>query len=205
MDYACSVAGSRIRRPIPPFDCPIAGLVSVLSRFAAELLLKNWRLAESITLVTVYDGNADVVELIQGRKLLYTVDMQTYTCTCMFNQFYSLPCRHVIRSFISAKLPLRMSCVSLCNEDLVSGRLVENSRWLDSRLGGNEPEEIAFQSVQTPPRELSDEAKVMREAREMRHLFTEEQFKFMLERMTAVMHACLLIISFLGNDAIRNH
>jgi hypothetical protein len=67
VDYACKVAASRINRPVLPFSCPVTSLVTVLSRFAAELLLTNWQFCDSISLVDTLDDNANVVERINER------------------------------------------------------------------------------------------------------------------------------------------
>jgi hypothetical protein len=118
VDYACKVAASRINRPVLPFNCPVTCLVTVLSRYAAELLLSNWQFSDSISLVDTLDDNANALERINERWLCYTVNVESCTCTCMFNQFYSIPCRHLVHYFLRAKLPLRMlrnsykSCLS---------------------------------------------------------------------------------------------
>jgi hypothetical protein len=110
VDYACSVALSRVYRPVPPFNCPNAGLLPQLSRFAAELMLSNWKGGGNITSVEVNGEYGTVEEIVSGRHLYYTVNIARRQCNCWFMECYLIPCRHAVRVFMDAKISLSKLC-----------------------------------------------------------------------------------------------
>jgi hypothetical protein len=52
-DLACKVALSRVFRPVIPFNFPIACFVQRLSRFVAELVLRDWSLSPLLGQVSI--------------------------------------------------------------------------------------------------------------------------------------------------------
>ena len=106
VDYLCEVAVSRIKRPVVPFNNPIAGLVRVLTRYAAEQILKEWESATNPMSVVGVGRDFRVMEQVSVRRLSFNVDLRRVFCSCIFHQFYAMPCRHLVFACLEAKVPV---------------------------------------------------------------------------------------------------
>ena len=106
VDFLCDVALCRTRRPLVPFNNPLVGVIHGLTRYGAERVLKEWESGDNPISVVGVGRNFRVNELVSARRLSYKVDLKMARCACIFNQFYAMPCRHLVFACMKAKVPI---------------------------------------------------------------------------------------------------
>ncbi|CAL8095398.1 unnamed protein product [Calicophoron daubneyi] len=175
VDYMCDVALSRIRRPVITFNNPLAGVVNRLTRYAAERIVKEWDSSNSRMSVVGVAGKFKVMEEVFTRRIAYTVDLKKVVCSCMFSQFYAMPCRHLVFAVMEAKVPI--------------DRVLVNSRWLDCYLDGVEPPEVSFTGPPHREKKVKKSVVVTRRMNQLERCMSEDTYIAMLDKVCTVMDA----------------
>ncbi|CAL8076363.1 unnamed protein product [Calicophoron daubneyi] len=175
VDYMCEVALSRIRRPVVSFNNPLAGVVNRLTRYAAERILKEWDSSNSPMSVVGVAGKLKVMEEVFARRIAYSVDLKNSVCSCIFNQLYAMPCRHLVFAAMRAKVAV--------------DTLLVNSRWLDFYQDGVKPPEVLF--TDPPRREKKGKKSVVvtRRMNQLERCMSADTYDVMLDKMCTVMDA----------------
>ena len=106
VDFLCDIALCRIKRPVMSFNNPLSGVIHQLTQYAAERILKEWESSDNPMSVVGVSRNFTAIELVSSWRLTYKVDLRKAHCSCIFNQYYAMPCRHLVFACLEAKVSL---------------------------------------------------------------------------------------------------